>query len=189
MCVDCIRYAIAGYNLGLESTGGFDMNIVAEIVRRVSEDGNFKVAKIPTRGFVRYITSTGLVLNHKGKIMPTVLWGNGYEYVSIDGKYVRVHRLVAKAFLKNTENKPQVNHIDGNKLNNVVENLEWATAKENVHHAITTGLRKLSLTPEQVVYIRQAASEEVPLANLAVDCNVSIKMIKDVVARKVWCCI
>ena len=56
-------------------------------------------------------------------------------------KDFKIHRLVAIHFIDNPDNKPFVNHIDGNKLNNNVNNLEWVTEKENTQHAIKTGLR------------------------------------------------
>ena len=69
-----------------------------------------------------------------------------YRVVALTFKGVQrtfyVHKLVAEAFIPNPENKPQVNHIDGDKLNNPVENLEWVTNSENMQHAYDAGLNK-----------------------------------------------
>lgn len=70
--------------------------------------------------------------------------GKPYFYLTLTKKgkqkMFSVHRLVAIVFIPNPQNKKQVNHIDGNKLNNYVKNLEWATHDENAYHAGVTGL-------------------------------------------------
>lgn len=77
----------------------------------------------------------------KGKILKASVGNNGYPRVCLAGKNWRnVHRLVAEAFLSNPCKKKEVNHIDGNKSNNAVWNLEWSTRSENQLHAYKTGL-------------------------------------------------
>lgn len=83
----------------------------------------------------------------KGKVLKQVIDSNGYYCVAITfknkkQKVIQVHRLIAKTFIPNPENKPQVNHIDGNKLNNKVSNLEWCSVRDNLLHAYKTGLNK-----------------------------------------------
>lgn len=91
--------------------------------------------------YPRYLISNkGYVIDTiKNKICKERLSHNGYKIITIvnsnnEYKTVKVHRLVAKAFIPNQDNKPQVNHIDENKENNMVSNLEWVTAKENCNH-------------------------------------------------------
>ena len=78
------------------------------------------------------------------EILKPFLTKDGYEMVELcknnKAAHKRVNRLVAIAFIPNNQNKPQVNHIDGNKLNNCVENLEWVTNSENQIHAYKTGI-------------------------------------------------
>lgn len=64
----------------------------------------------------------------------------GYYVVNLKRKLYYIHRLVAEAFIPNPNNLPQVNHIDGNKKNNCVENLEWCTNSENIRHAYENNL-------------------------------------------------
>ena len=89
-----------------------------------------------------FISNFGRVFSKKSnKVMKNrVVSKNGYQQITLDNSQLLVHRLVAQAFIPNPDNKPQINHIDGNKENNAVDNLEWCTNKENCEHAIKTKL-------------------------------------------------
>lgn len=93
------------------------------------------IYQISTKGRLKSFKAVkdGQVLsnkNSKGDYLSVVLQYKGIK------KHARIHRLVAEAFIPNPDNKPEVNHIDGNKQNNCVENLEWVTRLENARHAI-----------------------------------------------------
>lgn len=74
---------------------------------------------------------------------PVTCYGRVRMCLSVGGKlhFEYLARMVAKAFIPNPDGKPEVNHIDGDKLNNHVSNLEWVTNLENNHHATVNGLR------------------------------------------------
>lgn len=129
-----------------------------------------------------------LVWNREVKPQPN---SKGYLRVVIGHKRYFVHRLVAERFVSNPENKPQVNHKDGNKLNNCASNLEWVTNQENRNHAVVHKLQimgenspwsKLTLT--DVKYIR--THREISRKELANLFNVSIGTIKDVQLYRSW---
>lgn len=95
-----------------------------------------------------YVSKNAEVINTKNnkiKFMKPQCQKNGYYLVHLhlNGKsYFRwLHRMVAECFIDNPENKPEVNHKDGNKSHNYMSNLEWVTTKENIEHAFKTNLR------------------------------------------------
>ena len=87
-----------------------------------------------------YVSDKGSFKDNKGVIKNDHKYNTGYKRLTINSKKYLLHRLVALTFLENPENKEFVNHIDGNKLNNKLTNLEWATCLENNLHKIKIGL-------------------------------------------------
>lgn len=102
---------------------------------------------MPVYGFEDKYTvcEDGRIWSRRNQIILKNRPNKGYLCVSLGisrdcRSNVSIHRIVAKAFIPNPENKPTVNHKDGNKLNNCVENLEWATIKEQQQHAVKIGI-------------------------------------------------
>jgi len=102
-----------------------------------------------------------------------------------------IHRIIATAFHENVENKEQVNHINGNKLDNSVNNLEWVTRSENQLHSIRIGLRhtrgennsQCKLTSEQVIEIRNSKERN---KDIAKKYNISYATVCDIQRRRSW---
>jgi hypothetical protein len=91
-----------------------------------------KLHKIPIEGLEKYrITKSGKIWSKKNKKFLSTSILNGYMTVNMKSTTLTLHRLVAKTFINNPDNKPYVNHINSNKLDNNVKNLEWVTQKEN----------------------------------------------------------
>ena len=136
------------------------------------------------------------------KLLKRMMFPSGYEYVhQCNGKgktkLFRVHRLVAETFIPNPNNLPEVNHKDGDKLNNNVKNLEWCTNLENMRHSVETGLRNIKgennpsakLTVKDVINIRKEyipKSKEFGTVALARKYGVTNVMIGKIIRNECW---
>lgn len=124
---------------------------------------------------------------------------SGYEVITLTDCHGKnrtylIHRLVAMAFVPNLDNKPQVNHIDGNKTNNTAANLEWVTSQENVLHSYITGLASNSeekhprsvLTVEDVFKIAELFIKGVPCIEMVSIIGKKYHTIYKVLEGKNW---
>lgn len=106
-----------------------------------------------------------------------------------------IHRLVAQAFIKNPENKPQVNHIDGIKTNNSITNLEWVTHQENRTHAAENGLvpdqwgcknPNVKISESKVRIIRELNKKGVKYSEISEIVGTSVSNVKNIIFGKTW---
>lgn len=171
-----------------------------EIWKTIEEFNNYEVSNY---GRVRrkecvIVYSNGAVTNYKEKILKQEITRGIYLRVTFSQNNVQkrfqVHRLVAKYFIKNPENKPCVNHIDGNGMNNNVSNLEWCTHSENERHSYNV-LGKINhnrkLTESQIKDILQNCfkSNGLKKSNVSLFANkysVSVNTISNVINRKYY---
>lgn len=134
----------------------------------------------------------------KGKIMSGGT-ANGYRLVLLwrggVRKAFKVHRLVAQVFISNTDNKPEVNHKDGNKFNNLADNLEWCTTSENVKHAFDTGLKRSLLgednpgsrfSNDEIIEMRKLRRNGISLGKIGKLYKTSSSVVYRIVSGQAW---
>jgi len=141
------------------------------------------------------IDKLGNVFNTRSqKYIKGVVNSRGYRVYSINNRLMSGHRLVAEAFIDNPNNLSQVNHKDGDKLNNSVDNLEWVTPLQNTRHAIEYGLRDNSgsnnpsslLTNDDVEEIKIMGLNGVQQKDIAKHFNIDRTTVSDIFRNKTW---
>lgn len=158
----------------------------------------------PVDGFEGFyeVSDSGDIRNKDGAMLSPYKGKGGYIVYDLRGNGKRkmsyLHRILAKAFILNPNNSPFINHKDGNKTNNDLNNLEWCTAQENMDHAIQTGLFKpkpllggedsiaSKLTWEKVRYIRSEISNGRTHLSLAKELGVSKGTIGFIHRKETW---
>ena len=127
------------------------------------------------------VSNTGLIRNKHGLIRKTTVGKNGYERVGFHGgqETVFVHRLVARAFCEGHADSLEVNHKDGDKLNNTADNLEWVTHSQNVQHSFDALGKKspsqyaMKVPVEDISTIQERRNQGETFQSIAADYNVT----------------
>lgn len=153
---------------------------MSEEQKKIVEDNWVTIKKYSSHE----INKNGCIRNKKTKyILKTCILNSGYLACS---KFGTIHRLLAEAFIPNINNGNEVNHIDGNKLNNTLTNLEWVTSSENRQHAYDMGLLKGrgKLTPRDKSDIIKKYNKGIYQSTLAKEYGVSQATISNCVRGK-----
>ena len=119
-------------------------NVSTEQMNEAITEIDDPAPKMIKEGYLIY--PNGMVLGKKGALLKLKVGSSGYvilnTWCNYEQKTYSIHRVVATLFVPNPNNYPEVNHIDGDKLNNYYKNLEWKTRSGNIQHAFDTGLNK-----------------------------------------------
>lgn len=162
-------------------------------------EGQYQVSNLGrVKSLERVITrSNGWPLRIKEKILKQHDNGKGYMLVKMDKRFVAVHRIVAKHFLDNPQNLPEVDHIDGRRGNNESTNLEWVTKSENMKRSHARGARVCpdikgdknpgsKLTEREVIEIRKRHKEGAKQVEIAKDFGINFRTVSQIVNRSIW---
>lgn len=168
--------------------------IPLSIIVAANETNSFSTAKIFNGLYC--IDINGVVKNRFGRTIKSFKKKTGYVSIGLNrnGNYYSflLHRLIAAAFIPNPDNKPCVNHINGIKSDNRIENLEWVTKSENDLHAYKIGLRKANknrackLQDNQVKLIREHFARFKNKSLLSREFKVCRKYIKKIIEETDW---
>lgn len=170
-------------------------------------DGRYSVSNLGRvrTNYVDYNNHTGILVRKKVENIrvPTV-HPKGYFYISLSAPkkrwFVGVHKLIALAFIANPNNYTIINHKNGQKTDNRIENLEWCSHKQNMHHAWRTGLMKNArltgvkhhrarLCDDDIRFIRKLITDFSDIAKkreIATLYHISIYTINDILKRRSW---